>query len=75
LRRETHRKQASVRCPSTAPAVTPARTGSPTCTAQDLDAGEYRTHPSFDLVPTILHLLGQEVPARLSGRSMLEKLD
>ncbi|MBZ5677647.1 MAG: hypothetical protein LAP61_25670 [Acidobacteriia bacterium] len=37
----------------------------------NVTAGDYAVRNSFDVVPTIVELLGEQLPAGLSGRSLL----
>ena len=37
----------------------------------DLLPGDYGVHSTFDVVPTIIELLGEKIPARISGTSLL----
>ena len=39
----------------------------------DLLTGDYGVRSSFDVVPTIIELLGEQVPVRISGTSLLKK--
>ena len=42
--------------------------------AATVSAGYFGERSAFDVVPTLIHLLGEPVPAHLSGRSLLEGL-